>query len=137
MVNSQTYCLPCTGNCKTCNSSAPTMCFSCWPDSFINITDNTCVNCNFPCSSCINNNADTCSSCAQGYVFISTNNSCINQSNVTNAIDNCANQVATSTTAATVTCTLCLQGYAQTPAGCVPCPEGCQVCNAADLVACQ
>jgi len=35
-----------------------------------------------------------------------------------------------------VTCSLCLQGYAVTPAGCVPCAEGCLVCNPADLITC-
>lgn len=135
MVTGQTYCMPCTAtsHCQNCNPSNPAQCYNCWSDSFL-ASDGTCQKCQFPCSSCTNSVATTCSSCVQGYVLIGS--TCVLAANVTNAVTNCANQQATSATAATVTCDLCLQGFAPTPAGCVPCSEGCLVCNPADLITC-
>jgi hypothetical protein len=137
--SSPSYCKACTAasKCLDCEPSAPAICLSCWSGYYLNTTDNTCVECTFPCTSCTGTTATACSSCAQGWVLISSNNTCMSASDVTLAVPNCANQVqSTSGTTTSVTCNLCLQGYTLTPAGCVPCIEGCLVCNANDLTTC-
>lgn len=143
MVPGQNYCQICPGtsNCKSCNASAPAQCLTCFVGAYLN-SNNVCQNCSYPCASCINNVATTCSSCVQGFVYVASNNSCLNAStlasNLGSAVENCANQELTgSGTSSSVFCSLCLQGYVPTPSGCVPCAEGCLVCNPSFLDVCS
>lgn len=133
--SSPAYCRPCSANqCMDCLDTNPALCLSCFAGYFLNTTSNICQQCSFPCASCTSNSATTCSSCVQGWVYITSNNTCMLAADVTNSVENCANQQLTGTTPS---CSLCLQGYTLTPAGCVPCQDGCLVCNPIDLTVCS
>lgn len=138
-LNSQYICTPCTysSRCLSCQASSPSTCLTCFQGSFL-ASNNTCISCAYPCLTCSNNNANSCSSCPQTYVLITANGTCmlassLKQNTNISPIMNCANQQLTGTT---VTCSLCMQGYALTPSGCAPCISGCQVCNPSALNQC-
>ena len=137
--SSPAYCRPCTAasKCLDCLDTNPALCLSCFAGFSLNTTSNLCEACLFPCASCSGGSATTCSSCVQNWVLIASNSTCLLASTVSNSVENCANQEQTTVGLVTsVSCSLCLQGYTLTPAGCVPCQDGCLVCNAIDLTIC-
>jgi len=134
---SSNLCTLCTAAsfCMSCSPSAPATCLSCFPGAFLN-TNNVCVQCMFPCTSCASGTATSCTSCFIGYILSAS--ACVAISTLpstsTSNLQNCAN--AFNTTTNTLVCTLCLQGYTQTPSGCAPCVLGCLTCNPAQLTTC-
>lgn len=122
-----------------CSSTSPSTCLTCFPGYFLN--NNVCVKCSFPCTSCINQISTQCSACAIGYALLA-NNTCANTSSLSKSFgtltENCANsQLTTVGTSSILKCKLCKQGYSLTSSGCVPCIEGCQICNPSYLTKCS
>ena len=140
-LNANNYCMACTNgsNCAVCSTTNASSCLTCFSGYFLN--NNVCVKCTFPCTSCASLSATQCSSCAIGYTLLA-NNTCTKTSSLSSSFgtitENCANsQLTTSGTSSILSCKLCKQGYSLTSSGCVPCVEGCKVCNPNYLTKCS
>lgn len=126
-MTTNNYCSPCAAAslCASCSQSNSASCLTCFPGYFLN--GSQCVQCAFPCTACLNRNAIMCSACVVGYVLNTTSHTCVSASSSTlNAFgtvdENCANSMLTSVNGNySLTCSLCLSGYALTAEGCAPC----------------
>jgi hypothetical protein len=136
-MTSNLYCAPCSlaSKCSTCSVSNSAICLSCFPGYFLS-TSSQCLQCTFPCIACANATATKCTGCAVGYVLSVSSSTCILSTDSSLAsfgtvVDNCASAllVTASSGSQTLTCSLCLNGFANTNSGCAPCTEGCAVCN--------
>ncbi len=142
-MTTNNYCSPCAAAslCASCSQSNSASCLTCFPGYFLN--GSQCVQCAFPCTACLNRNAIMCSACVVGYVLNTTSHTCVSASSSTlNAFgtvdENCANSMLTSANGNySLTCGLCLSGYALTAEGCAPCIQGCLVCSSTSLSVCQ
>jgi hypothetical protein len=117
------------------------MCLACFGGFALNGT--TCLPCVFPCTACVDGNVTKCSACTSGFVYVPSNHSCMDPSGdgfngVAGILNNCGSaQLTTSSNGSpVVTCTLCLIGYTASASGCLPCIEGCLLCNPGLLSQC-
>lgn len=143
-MTSTLYCAPCSlpSMCSTCSVSNSAICLSCFPGYFLN-PSSQCLQCTFPCIACANATATKCTACSIGYVLSVSSNTCILSTDSSLAsfgtiVNNCASAllVTASSGSQTLTCSLCLNGFANTNSGCAPCTDGCAVCNPNALTQC-
>jgi hypothetical protein len=143
-MTSTWYCAPCSldSMCATCLVSNSATCISCFPDYFLT-SSNQCRRCTYPCATCSLANATQCTACIVGYALSVSSSTCIlltdsSLSSFGNVVDNCANALlkTASNGTQTLTCELCLNGYANTNYGCASCVEGCAVCNPSIFTKC-
>ena len=125
-------CLSCGlySNCKTCDSTQPGKCSSCFPGSYLSAVL-ACDLCDSTCYTCDNTNKTKCTSCASGFVLVDS--TCVSQSTIVGCGLYCA---SCSSNNGTYSCDTCYPGSIILNGQCSPCLAGCNVCSNQDLSIC-